>query len=522
MLEQLLDSGEFGVEVLAAGDRVRSRRPCRGVHICDIPDPTQWLEGGELILTTGHGLAGSEELQRTFVERVAARDCVALGYSAHDGGATPPAMVEAAERVGLPLFAIPFQVPLIDITMFVTRSILDDHYSALRSALSLHRRVLAAVTQNSGIPAILGAAGREMPGRGMVLLDYYGAVLAQHDPEGYLAGSDPEELRARGERAMVSGDRYDRSEAGVITTAACVRICGEAEAFLVTAAPRAVDDHEELLLEQVIAGITMTLTRELSLRQTYRALVGELIEGVATNQISQQVLAERMRKVAIDGSREFRMLCVPLAAAQDPTEVCRLLEDTLAAARPAVGVFEDAVYAVVAAEHSDAADPAQAAMRRRGWRALVGRSRPHRGPDGLATAFRECFAAARRAPGGAGVYDVEDLDVVSLLGGPQGELGELVVSRVLGPLIEHDLTEGSRLVESLSVFLRHGCKPGPAAAQLFVHRHTLAYRLDRIATITGRDPRDGEHLLEFTLALELHRRAGSPTGLPVPGPAGTG
>jgi purine catabolism regulator len=206
------------------------------------------------------------------------------------------------------------------------------------------------------------------------------------------------------------------------------------------------------------------------------------------------------------------MLCVPVAPGADPSEVCRLLEDRLAAARPAVGHYDGAVYAVVAADRDDAAEAVQEAMRRRGWRPLIGRSRRHRGCDGLATAFRECHAAARRAPGGEGVYDVEDLDVVSLLGGPQGELGELVVSRVLGPLIQHDLSDGSRLVESLAVFLRHGCKPGPAAAQLFVHRHTLAYRLDRIATITGRDPRDGQHLLEFTLALELHQRAAAATG----------
>ncbi len=40
-----------------------------------------------------------------------------------------------------------------------------------------------------------------------------------------------------------------------------------------------------------------------------------------------------------------------------------------------------------------------------------------------------------------------------------------------------------------------------------MHRHTLAYRLDRIRDLTGRDPRSGEHLLEFGLALELHDRA---------------
>jgi purine catabolism regulator len=235
------------------------------------------------------------------------------------------------------------------------------------------------------------------------------------------------------------------------------------------------------------------------------------------------VLVERMRKVSLSEDTPFRMLCLPVPPGQGPGDVCRLVEDQLVKERPVVGCFDGAVYAIVTADHEGAAADVHGALRRRGWQAPVGRSRATTGPDGLATAYRECSAAARRAPASEGVHDVESLDVVSLLGGDKGELAQLVVERVLGPVIEHDLAEGSRLVESLAVFLQQGCKPGPAAAELFVHRHTLAYRLDRIAAITGRDPRSGAHLLEFALALELLTRstgtAADRSGLD-PGPAG--
>ena len=58
-------------------------------------------------------------------------------------------------------------------------------------------------------------------------------------------------------------------------------------------------------------------------------------------------------------------------------------------------------------------------------------------------------------------------------------------------------------MSTLAAYLRHGCRPGPAAKELSIHRHTLSYRLERIAELTGRDPRDGDHLLAFTLALAL-------------------
>lgn len=520
VLQQLISADQFGVRMLAGEDQAASRPACRGIHLTDTPDPTPWLQGGELIITTGL-LLSTEALQREFVERVAARKCVALGYSAHDAGAAPRAMVETAARVGLPMFELPYQVPLVDVTMFVTRAILDAHYSAMRNAVTLHRRMLAAITQGADLPVILQVAGCELPDYGLVLLDYFGQVLAQHDPGGRLGDVDWQQLRLHGERAVRSGERSDQADPGRVVSSWGVRVGSETEGFLVAVGQRPVDEHEELLLEQVVAGATMTLARELSIRQARRTLVSELVEGVATNQVSQQVLVERMRKVSLSEDTPFRMLCVPVPPGQGPGDVCRLVEDQLVKERPVVGCFDGAVYAIVTADHDGAAADVHGALRRRGWQTPVGRSRATTGPDGLATAYRECSAAARRAPAREGVHDVESLDVVSLLGGDKGELAQLVVERVLGPVIEHDLAEGSRLVESLAVFLQQGCKPGPAAAELFVHRHTLAYRLDRIAAITGRDPRSGAHLLEFALALELLTRSTTADRSELdPGPAG--
>ena len=45
-------------------------RPVRWVHISELADPTPWLSGGELLLTTGMNLA-EPEAQRAFVERLA-------------------------------------------------------------------------------------------------------------------------------------------------------------------------------------------------------------------------------------------------------------------------------------------------------------------------------------------------------------------------------------------------------------------------------------------------------------------
>jgi purine catabolism regulator len=79
---------------------------------------------------------------------------------------------------------------------------------------------------------------------------------------------------------------------------------------------------------------------------------------------------------------------------------------------------------------------------------------------------------------------------------------ERLVELVLGPLIRHDAEHGASLVRSLTVFFAHDRRLKDAAEQLFVHKHTLAYRLKRIEGITGRDLAKVEHQSQLWLALQ--------------------
>jgi purine catabolism regulator len=90
--------------------------PVRWVHISELTDPTPWLSGGEVLLTTGIQLS-TPELQREFVERLADHHLVALGFGtglAHD--AVPAPILELASARGFPVFEVPYDVPFIAIT----------------------------------------------------------------------------------------------------------------------------------------------------------------------------------------------------------------------------------------------------------------------------------------------------------------------------------------------------------------------------------------------------------------------
>lgn len=127
-VEGLVD--ELGL-TLATGQE-NAGRSVRWVHSTELLDPTPWLRGGELLLTTGLQLSGAK-LQREFVELLADHEIAGLGFGAglvHKK--IPAAMLGAARKRGFPLFEVPYDLPFIAVTERVFAQLLNERYELLQ------------------------------------------------------------------------------------------------------------------------------------------------------------------------------------------------------------------------------------------------------------------------------------------------------------------------------------------------------------------------------------------------------
>jgi sugar diacid utilization regulator len=75
----------------------------------------------------------------------------------------------------------------------------------------------------------------------------------------------------------------------------------------------------------------------------------------------------------------------------------------------------------------------------------------------------------------------------------------------VGPLVRYDEQFGTDLVPTLEAYLANNCNMNATAAAVFAHRHTIAYRLDRVRELTGLDVADGEHRERLGLGLKAYR-----------------
>src|SRR4051794_12444153 len=191
---------DLELELLAGDDAADA--PVRWVHISELGDPTPWLSGGELLLTTGLGLDGDPA---GYLTRLAAHGLAGVGFGVgFSHPAIPPELLEAAATCGFPLFEVPYELPFIAITEKAFSRLLNEQYAVLRRALSAHERLERVVLSERGLDGVAGELASLIGGPAGIF-DARGELLARRGAlgDGALA-SLSSELR---ERALAGGRR---------------------------------------------------------------------------------------------------------------------------------------------------------------------------------------------------------------------------------------------------------------------------------------------------------------------------
>ena len=132
----------------------------------------------------------------------------------------------------------------------------------------------------------------------------------------------------------------------------------------------------------------------------------------------------------------------------------------------------------------------------------VGVSIRHAGVAEIAAGYDEARAAERLAQetgkdGRALAFDDVLIDHIVR----SSPAIERALDATIRPLVDYDRARQSALVETLNVYVESLFNITKSAAVLHVHPNTVAYRLRRIARLTGRDVRDPNELLVLMLAV---------------------
>ena len=75
----------------------------------------------------------------------------------------------------------------------------------------------------------------------------------------------------------------------------------------------------------------------------------------------------------------------------------------------------------------------------------------------------------------------------------------------VAPIVAYDDQYATDLVGTLEAYLEQNCNMNATAATIYAHRHTVAYRLERVKELTGLDPMVSEDRERLGLGLKAYR-----------------
>ena len=139
----------------------------------------------------------------------------------------------------------------------------------------------------------------------------------------------------------------------------------------------------------------------------------------------------------------------------------------------------------------------------------IGIGRYHPGIRGLACSYEDARAAlslGRRFHGHNQVHCLDGLGIAAFVGVSDERTKIDLATHLLSPL-DHE----PELLETLDAFFAEDCCSSSTANRLSIHRNTLSYRLDKIASLTGLDPRRFDEAVQIRLALVLRSLRNNPS-----------
>jgi PucR family transcriptional regulator, purine catabolism regulatory protein len=479
--------------------------PIRWVHASELEDPTPWLKGGELILTTGMGVGSTAAAQRAYVRRLVQAGVAGLGFGLGFGHTrVPKALVSEADTSGVPLFEVPYPVPFIAITEAVFTRILAEQYDTLQRAVDAEHVLTRAVLEGEGIDGIVRSLAGVVGGWA-VLLDLHGLALAATNRavSARIQRVWDEIQTSRPSGAHFSLTLLDRGHHVWIQP---VGAQGRVEAFLAVGKPEQPSQLDRIVAGHALSLVAVELAKARAVADAERRLQGDFFGELMRGQLDS---AEAVRGLVRFGfERDARVVAVAIEGVEpgvEPEELALAAADHRSRVPGGflVSANRDGIDLLVPEQpEPDLAELAKALGARVGAELRAGGGSPV-SPGDVSRSLREAGYALR---------------VCRLEGWPQAGFGDLGTYRLLlsmadpdvlrafadallAPLDAYDRTQDGELLRSLHAFLQHNARWETAAAQLFVHRHTLRYRMRKVEELTGRDLGSSFDRMEFWLAL---------------------
>ena len=549
-IQWLLGQASKGKFQLLAGEKGISHS-ITSVNIMDNPDTLRWLTEGELVLTTGYLFLENTWLRNNIIRELAQKGCAGIGFVLKRYiDQLPVEMITQANQLGFPIFSIPYELSLAEIVWLVYQKNFEEKMSETERMASVYKKFAETLAKEQNAVQILSDIV-SMVGCPALLLD--GDLhLIEYDlpeaPSSFLHAFfnlTPDQPVFPEPMAQSIQERIVRQK-------------------LISWSQVLHGDHQDLKCTLFPIQEQKTTLGYLCLCETPKELCSmdyqliQTIQPVLSICLIRHVMRTQLR---INTKNDF----IRLITSRDPVSLrelqmqCDLYQFDYRSIRTCLAIrlegYEnqslrhrkevgDAAYQTasryLANQHPRCykltfqnnlilfflypvdTEPAQAVqdslaacqgllaeLTAEQIHCRAGLSKAHSGAETISLDLHQAFEASRlgrqiHPERNLFSYSEDQLYHILAKNFTRREALELY-DETLGRLKRFDEQNGHDLCSTVRIFLKNRLSTTETAKELFLHRNTMFYRLERIKEILGADPKDLQVSLSLTLAFHLEK-----------------
>ncbi len=509
-------------------------------QIADTPGLSEWLQPGDLLLTTAFALQEPEASQRALVTALADKGVVGMvvtvgRYFDH----VPEPMRAAAQALDFPIIELPWQISLLELSKRISQKIVAQQEELLSKSLSIHQTLTQLVVEGAGLEAVAQALAHLLD-RAVAIEDERLMLLAhasrgEQDEARRLSirrlGSSPQMVRVLEEKGVFADlQRSPRPrrlgpipELGMTLERIIAPITagGQVLGYVwVVAAARSLTQLDFVAIEHAATVAALVITKERDLRRAREQRRGDLLEDLLSPDL-RLTPALRRRAAAVGVAPDQRHRVLTLLATTEPDQALDQTERWLLQGLglpperlPRVRKLGELII-ILAEEWIPATEKTLVTLAAEGATLSAGLGAPCQGLADLHRSYRQAresaaiHASLRPDAPFLAFQDLGLFHWLYLL--DEEQLGENRYLDDIRALAAHDAEHKGDLLHSLEVYLDLGANASAAAKALFLHRSTLLYRLERCRQLCRADLASPVERLHLHAALKAWRLRASDT-----------
>lgn len=508
------------------------------IDTMEVPDIKPWLQKNEFLMTTGYSIRDRENGLLNLLKYLHEREAAGLAITTEFVGEFSEEEKMLADRLAIPLVEIPSDIPFAQMTNPLMKAIVDKQNEMLEFSNSMNKQFVDLEINGGGFSDIASVL-YNLTGYGVIIANLRWEVLAYaQNGEGMPVESLFQEKRqgmlllAESERYAVMEDEKEiLMELGgktvkMIRMTVLVRRKAIGYVLMICQAEEEVSNLKIIAMHHASVSAALEFSKIRTIANNQQLLDNNFLWDLLSGNIQNEEEAYHRGK-ALKWSIPYRLLSFDIRRFEEwskgysEIEIQEMKEETASfierqlAARgigSSVAVKSDIFICIVSAEYgketlrSAAEKITEETGRQTGFSFTVGISSVYSSYLQIKDAFDECSDAVRisRMHKNGEAVCIEDvlLERTLMLMG-KNDYFKLYIEQILGKLLEYDGKNGGDLLETLEALVDNMGARNDTAKSLFLHRNTLAYRINKIEALTGFELDNNKNLFMIGLALKM-------------------